>query len=117
MEEEFFNYIMKGEFRIPVCNSCRKKLWPPSQYCSACLSKTHFKKIRAEGILVEFSFSHMRDAEGAFGIVDLYGIRLIGSISGWPLRVGMKVKMAECGIRPDGKVYYRFKKADQNKNA
>jgi hypothetical protein len=59
----------------------------------------------------------MGDAEGAFGIVDLCGIRLIGSISGRPLRVGMKVKMAECGIRPDGKVYYRFKKADQNKNA
>jgi hypothetical protein len=88
--QEFLDYIRKGEFRIHVCASCKKKIWPPSRYCPECLS-------------------YLKNIEGMFGIVDLSGIRLVGSIFGRPLRHGMEVTMIKCGINSDGSIFYHFK--------
>jgi uncharacterized OB-fold protein len=107
--QEFLDYIRKGEFRIYVCASCKKKIWPPSQYCPGCLSKADLKKIERKGILLEFTFSYLKNIEGMFGIVDMSGIRLVGSVFGRPLRHGMEVTMINCGINSDGSIFYHFK--------
>lgn len=107
---DFLDFIKKGEFRITVCLSCRKKIWPPSSFCSFCLSKTKFRKIKNAGILREYvySYKNLDYQETTFGIIDLSGILLIGSICDVPVYRGMKVKMTSCGISPDGKVFYHF---------
>ena len=110
--QEFLDYIKKGDFRIYVCASCKKKIWPPFKYCPKCLSKAHLLKIDRNGVLLEFTFSHLENIGGVFGIVEIRGIRLVGSIFGGPLRQGMKVKMIKCGINPDGSPFYHFEKTN-----
>lgn len=105
---EFLDYMRKGEFRISVCSSCSKKVWPPSKYCSVCLSKTALIKIEGVGELIEFTQSYMRYSEGIFGIIDISGIRVVGSIDARSLWPGMKVKMIKCGVSTDGTVFYQF---------
>jgi uncharacterized OB-fold protein len=108
--QEFLEYVKKGDFRIYVCASCKKKIWPPFKYCPKCLSKAHLLKIDGNGVLLEFTFSHLKDTGGVFGIVEIGGIRLVGSIFGEPLRRGMKVKMINCGINSHGSPFYHFEK-------
>ena len=103
--------MQRGEFRICICRSCGKKIWPPSENCSICLSKTILKKNYEEGKLIEFTQSYMKYSEGVFGIVDVCGIRVVGSISGQPLWHGMKVKMTKCGVSANGTVFYQFRPA------
>jgi hypothetical protein len=50
----------------------------------------------------------MKNRTGAFGVIDLAGIRILGSISGDSLDKGIQVKMVSCGIAKDGSVYYDF---------
>ena len=69
----------------------------------------HLKKIEGKGVLLEFTFSYLKNIEGMFGIVDVSGIRLVGSIFGRPLRHGMEVTMIKCGINSDGSIFYHFK--------
>src|SRR5437899_9586097 len=99
--QEFLDYIRRGKFRIYVCTSCKKKIWPPFQYCPECLSKADLQQIQGKGVLLEFTYSYLKNIEGALGMVDISGIRLVGSIFGQPLRHGMKVNMIKCGINPD----------------
>ena len=59
--------------------------------------------------MIEFTKSHIKGAEGTFGLIEIAGIKLIGSFdtpSG--LSEGIKVKMTRCGIRPDGTPLYVF---------
>jgi uncharacterized OB-fold protein len=93
---------------IPVCMSCRSKAWPPSSRCPRCLSKTSLKKMPATGTLLEFSNSHVKGREGAFGVVEMSGIRLVGSFGDNQMTEGMKVRMARCGLGPDGAAFYFF---------
>src|SRR5688572_30554911 len=71
----FIEHLKKGEFRMPVCNSCGSKAWPPSSRCPHCLSKTSLKKIETTGTLIEFTSSHVKGKEGVFGLVDMSGIK------------------------------------------
>lgn len=93
---------------IPVCMSCGSKAWPPSSRCSHCLSKTMLKKMQTTGTLLEFSSSHIKGKEGVFGLVELSGIRLVGSFGDHQLIEGMKVRMARCGLGSDGTAFYFF---------
>jgi hypothetical protein len=46
-----------------------------------------------------------------FGIVNIGGINIIGSlVSTISPSVGIKVKMINCGISPDGSPFYEFDK-------
>lgn len=56
----------------------------------------------------------MKHSEGEFGIVDICGIRVVGSISGEPLWHGMKVKMTKCGVSTNGTVFYQFQPTRNN---
>ncbi len=52
--------------------------------------------------------SHLRGREGCYGLVEMSGIKLIGSFDILELKDGLKVRMVRCGVRPDGTPYYFF---------
>ena len=93
---------------MPTCISCGSKAWPPSHRCPRCLSKTSLKKIETTGILLEFANSHVKGKEGIFGLVEMSGIKLVGSFDTSLLKEGMKVRMKECRVGPDGAAFYHF---------
>jgi uncharacterized protein len=106
--KEFLDNLIKGEFSISFCNSCNKKIWPPSYFCSNCFARTELKKFEAMGTVLEFTTSHVKNNAGTFGVIDLDGIRIIGTILGELLYEGMCVRMIRCGITQDGSAYYHF---------
>lgn len=106
--QEFIENLNKGEFRLPMCNSCKAKVWPPSHYCPQCLSKTSLQIVDTSGTLIHFTKSYVKGMEGCYGLVEMSGIKLIGSFDTLELREGLKVKMVSCGVRPDGTPYYFF---------
>lgn len=108
---EFIDYLKNGKFRMPLCMSCGSKAWPPSKRCPCCLGKTTLKKVDTTGTLLELSRSHVKGREGAFGLVEMAGIRLIASLGDQQLKEGMKVRMSHCGISQDGTAFYFFKPA------
>jgi hypothetical protein len=69
---------------------------------------TSLKKIETTGTLIEFTNSHVKGREGVFGLVEMSGIKLVGSFADQRLNVGMKIRMTGCGVRPDGTVFYSF---------
>jgi uncharacterized OB-fold protein len=109
--QEFLESLKKGEFRIPVCTLCKSKAWPPSSHCPHCLHETSLQKVETTGALLEFTSSHIKGKEGIFGIIEMSGIKIVGSFDSLQLKEGMKVKMSDCGIMPDGTAFYHFTKA------
>jgi uncharacterized OB-fold protein len=109
--QEFLDSLKKGEFKVPVCTSCKSKAWPPSRYCPRCLHKTFLRGIKTTGTLLEFTSSHIKGKEEIFGIVEMSGIKIVGSFDGLQLKEGMMVKMSRCGVGPDGIAFYHFTKA------
>ena len=105
---EYIEFLRGGEFRIPVCASCSSRVWPPSKICPKCHSNASLQKFEATGILIEFADSHVKNREGSFGIIDMDGIRIVGSLKAANPHVGMKMKMAACGVREDGGPFYDF---------
>ena len=106
--EGFIEHLKKGEFRMPMCQSCGSMAWPPSHRCPHCLHKTSLKKIETTGTLIEFTSSHVKGMEGVFGLVEMSGIKLVGSFDDLRLKEGMKVRMTGCGTKPDGTTFYSF---------
>jgi uncharacterized OB-fold protein len=104
---KFYDFIRRGEFRVPVCKQCRKKMWPPLEYCCDCFFTTRLEKFETTGTLIEFTTSNIYGREDLYGVVDMRGIKLIGSLSG-NVTPGMKVRMVKCGIRENGCLYYHF---------
>ena len=39
----FENELEKGQFCIPECLSCKKLVWPPSEFCDKCNGETSLK--------------------------------------------------------------------------
>ena len=93
---------------LPVCNSCNFRMWPPSNYCSRCHSRTALENVETSGILIEYSKSFLPGNEGIYGLVDMSGIRLIATFNTSELSKGQKVKMVNCGINSDGTAFYLF---------
>jgi hypothetical protein len=58
--------------------------------------------------LLHFTQSYLKGMEGCYGLVEMSGIKLIGSFDMLELREGSKVRMVSCGVRPDGTAYYFF---------
>jgi uncharacterized OB-fold protein len=109
--QEFLESLKKGEFKVPVCTLCNSKAWPPSHYCPRCLHETSLQKIDTTGTLLEFTSSYIKGREGIFGIIEMSGIKIVGSFDSVQLKEGMKVKMSVCGVGPDGTAFYHFTKA------
>jgi uncharacterized OB-fold protein len=107
--EEFIDALKRGEFRLPVCSTCRTRVWPPSYHCPACLAKTSLQIVDTNGILLYFTRSYVKGIEGCYGLIEMAGIKLIGSFDTLlELKEGLKVKMVKCGLKIDGAPYYFF---------
>jgi uncharacterized protein len=107
--DDFFSYLKKGKFRIPACIQCRRTVWPPSKFCSLCLGEVRSSRARQKGVVIDYTCSHIGRSKGTVGLVELRGVRLLGSIVGKPVKRGAKVMMTSCGITPEGSVFYNFK--------
>ena len=108
--KEFIRYLRKGDFRITTCISCRRKTWPPSKRCQYCLSKTKLKRINLRGKVLEFSTSELKNCPSKFGIIQMNGVTLLGSISDKNPYYGMPVRMTDCGVTSAGLTYYNFER-------
>jgi uncharacterized OB-fold protein len=106
--QDFIEMLNRGKFQVPMCGSCKTKVWPPSHYCPQCHSKTVLEVVETSGTLLEFTKSSIEGMEGTFGLIDMSGIKLLGSFDTSALKEGQKVKMVRCGVRSDGTAFYFF---------
>ena len=76
------------------------------------MSRVRLREIRTPvGHLIEFTTAYNMSRPLKFGIVNIGGINIIGSLdSTISPSVGMKVKMINCGISPSGTPFYEFDK-------
>jgi len=98
-----FNDKSNNDFVASECTQCLCIVWPPSEYCNNCFSKTNSKMISKIGKLLEFS----KDGNNFFGIVEFdEQIRVTGIIKTEQsnLEVGQSIKL----IKFDKKNSHRF---------
>ena len=88
-------------------NSAAKKCGLPRNFVAIVFAQQDLKKIETTGTLIEFTTSHIYGKEDLYGVVDMEGIKLIGSLSA-NVTTGMKVRMVKCGIRENGCLFYHF---------
>lgn len=76
------------------------------------MSRVRLREIRTPvGHLIEYTTAYNMSRPLNFGIVNIGGINIIGSLdSTISPSVGMKVKMINCGISPNGTPFYEFDK-------
>ena len=104
----FHDFLRVGKFKIPVCVTCKTKIWPPSDICKNCYSKTiRMLKIPLEGRLIQNSESFIGRAKN-FGLVEISGIRIIGILNDDEMRPGDRVKLIKCGVDENDSPYYIF---------
>jgi uncharacterized OB-fold protein len=108
--EKFINYLKDNKFAVPYCNRCNAPTWPPVDCCYICMSKVKLKRIKSlEGHLIEYTVSYRLSKPEIFGIIEINGINLIGSVhSTVSPHVGMFLRMKKCGVSDDGTPYYEF---------
>jgi uncharacterized OB-fold protein len=106
--KEFLDFLRKGKFRVPTCNNCNAKIWPPSNICKECFSREiRMSKLDPEGQLIEFSESFI-DKNKNLGLVEISGIRVIGIINDGNVNQGSIVKLSKCGLDINNSPYYEF---------
>jgi uncharacterized OB-fold protein len=106
--KEFFDFLRRGKFRIPICNNCNSKIWPPSNTCKNCYSKKmRMSKLDPKGRLIEYSESFI-DKNKNLGLVEISGIRIIGIINEGNMNHGSLVKLTRCGLDNNNSPYYEF---------
>jgi uncharacterized OB-fold protein len=109
--KEFLDFLSRGKFRIPICNNCHTKIWPPSNICNNCYSKRiRMSKLDRKCRLIEHSKSFIGENKN-LGLVEMSGIRIIGVLSEEGLKTGCTVKLMKCGVDKDNLPYYEFSSA------
>ncbi len=112
MIRDFFYYLNKGELRIPICNNCQYRIWPPKSFCSTCFSNDiSFRTTCEKGKILELSRSYENGMlnGNVFALIEMSGIRLIGSVTGSQVSKGNSVILQRCGLRKDKEPFYEFK--------
>ena len=106
--KEFLDFLRKGKFRVPICDNCNTKIWPPSNICRKCYStKIKMSEINTKGGIVECLESFIGESKN-LGLVELSGIRIIGVLSEGTMNPGIAVKLSNCGIDKENSPYYEF---------
>jgi uncharacterized OB-fold protein len=115
--EQFINGLRKRRFALPYCIKCDLPAWPPVDRCYHCMSRVGLREIRFPvGRLLEYTTARNISPPVVFGIVSIDGIKVIGSLdSSVSPRVGIDVKMTNCGISSDGTPFYEFDKYEKRK--
>ncbi|MCG3780206.1 MAG: hypothetical protein MT334_04705 [Candidatus Nitrosopumilus limneticus] len=99
----FEKELEKGQFCIPECISCKKLIWPPSEFCNLCNRELTLNKSEFEGKIIEFS----RQDENYFCIVEFNEtVRLIAKMETCPKK-NQTVKISKCGIS-QGSYYFHI---------
>jgi hypothetical protein len=82
------------------------------------MSRVRLREFRTPaGRLIEYTTAYNMSRPVKFGIVNIGGINIIGSLdSTVSPRVGIKVKMINCGILPDGTPFYEFDKYEKRRD-
>ena len=97
----FESALKNGQFCIPFCSSCKRNIWPATEFCNQCFRKTSLHKENFEGKIIEFS----RKNEEFFCVVEFEGeIRIVAKSFKKP-DIGQKVKISKCGIS-NGNYYF-----------
>ena len=115
--KDFFYYLKKGELRIPTCTACHRKVWPPTFFCNMCyISEIEMVKADPKGIILEHTQSDFVElgAENIYALIDIGGIRLIGSVVGGLVSVNKSVLLKRCGIRNNLCPFYEFSIVDNH---
>lgn len=121
---EFERAIERGLFRVPECTECGAAVWPPSEFCSACLGAARLGPgcgsggdggRRLQGRIVECSMEMPAGRPAAsdsvrrsfFCLVAFEcGIRLIARLAApVPPAPGDTVVLSSCGMSPEGSGY------------
>ena len=100
----FEDRLQNGEFCIPECDTCKKTVWPPSEFCSHCLGTVHLRDAdnSMRGTIIEFSGKD----DTYFCMVEFAGsIRVLSHMTVTP-QIGQTVKISKCGIR-DGNYFFK----------
>ena len=98
----FESELTQGKFCIPECDSCKKTIWPPTEFCNHCFGSVSLKKGDFKGKIIEFS----RQNDQYFGMVEFENtIRIMAKISETP-EIGKNVKISKCGII-DGNYFFQ----------
>lgn len=108
----FMDSLRSGTFVASYCTVCKKKNWPPYEYCSLCYRKTSTANISKVGRVVEFSTSRLEGSEIVVALIDMDGILILGSILGSRnITIGSKVILTACGASPN--LYFHFRQQDR----
>ena len=90
----FEEKISKGNFLIPQCTVCKKLVWPPTEFCNACMGKTTLKEGDLQGKIIEFS----KQNQDYFCIVEIENsFRIMAKMSEEP-SIDQTVIISKCGI-------------------
>jgi uncharacterized OB-fold protein len=109
---DFFYYLNMGELRIPTCKNCQNRVWPPKSFCSICLSDNiSFGTTCVKGRILELSKSYEDGMPNGnvFALIEISGIRLIGSVAGSRISKENSVILQRCGLRKDKEPFYEFR--------
>lgn len=75
------------------------------------MSRVKLRRIRSPvGSLIEYTTAHNLCSPMIFGLIEINGIKLVGSLKSLLPQVGMRVKMINCGISVEGTPFYEFQK-------
>lgn len=120
---EFERAIERGLFRVPECTECGAAVWPPSEFCSACLGGVRLgsgyggggddsKRLRGRIVECSMEMPAGRPAGGSvrrsfFCLVAFEcGVRLIARLAvPAPPAPGDLVVLSSCGMSPKGSGY------------
>ena len=101
----FRSELCRGNLVVPVCDSCKKTVWPPSDFCSYCLADTVWEAAPRDGIILEFS----RQGGRYFCVAELgRTLRLVCSVASGTPENGRRVRLERCGIR-DGSGFFEVR--------
>ena len=102
--QEYWDYINKGELRMPFCLDCQAFFYYPRPICQKCMGKRiEYRPVSGKGTVYTYSVverSPFDDVEApyVFAIVELEeGVRLATNIVGTPpedVHIGMPVRIA-----------------------
>jgi len=91
--ETFIKFMRKGKFMIPYCKTCKKNIWPPTDYCTICFNLLELIDLKQQdGKLIDIFHSFVGKKEikpnesktrgvDIIGLVDFNGVKLLGSIN------------------------------------
>ena len=91
----FQKELEKGNFVLGVCSKCKKKVWPPSEFCDKCFGTVEIKKGSLEGKIIEFS----RQNDIYFCVAEFDQVKIIGKILSGTPKNNQLVKLEKCGIK------------------